>query len=160
MKKRIEFPLFELILLIIVLLTLIIFALPKWTDIGTEARIKALNATALNIGSANRLLYSRSVIKNTNKNALQDSNILGEEEAGAYLVYGELRANESDLGLFLDGDFIDYEGTKNEGEIRLYLGGYKNNRCHIIYYQAQQITDVDGQTSIKKAHSRVKSTGC
>lgn len=159
MKKRIEFPLVELLVVIILLFAIAIFALPKFMDVGTEARIKALNTTALNLGSVNRLLYSRAVIKGVQNKALQTTDIFGEKDAGAYLVYGELRAHPSDLKRFTDSGLIDYVATKQQGKIRLYLDHYQNDACYIDYYQAQQVIE-EGQQRIQKAHYKVKSTGC
>ncbi|WP_022941491.1 hypothetical protein [Psychromonas hadalis] len=160
MKKRIEFPLLELILIIILLFTLAIFALPKVMDVGSEARIKTLNATALNLGSVNRLLYSRAVIKNVQNNVLQSTNILGKKEAGAYLVYGELRAQQNDLQLFLESTLFEYSEAKPQGRIHLYLGSYKNEACYINYQQARKIITEDGLNHIQRARYRIKSTGC
>ncbi|PKG39196.1 hypothetical protein [Psychromonas sp. Urea-02u-13] len=160
MRKRIEFPLFELMTIIILLFLLVLVALPKFMDIGSEARIKALNAIALNLGSVNRLLYSRAVIKNVQQNTLQSTDILGGEDVGAYLVYGELRAQKEDLKQYIGNNLIDYELEKKENNIRIYFINYKNERCYIDYNQAHQVTSPDGEKVIKKAHSRIKSTGC
>ena len=159
-RKRIEFPLFELILIIILLFVLVFFGVPKFMDVGSEARIKTLNAIALNISSVNRLLYSRSVIKNVQHNNLQSTDILGKEDAGAYLVYGELRAQEEDLKQFIDNGLMTYVQGNNLHHIRLYLNNYNNERCYIDYYQAHHINALQGQGSLKRAYSRIKSTGC
>jgi Tfp pilus assembly protein FimT len=159
-RKRIEFPLFELMIVIILLFILAFVGLPKFMDVGSEARIKALNAIALNLSSVNRLLYSRAVIKNVQQNALQSTDILGGEDVGAYLVYGELRARQDDLKQYIGNNLIDYELEKKENNIRVYFINYKNERCYIDYSQAHQVTSADGEKLIKKARSRIKSTGC
>ena len=160
MKKRIEFPLVEFLLLLILLFVLAIFALPKFLDVGSEARIQALNATALNIGSVNRLLYSRAVINNVQNSALQSTDVLGANEAGAHLVYGELRAQQADLEQYINNILIAYEQPGTAGELRLFFDNYKSEACYITYYQASLETDLVGKSSIKKAFYRVKSTGC
>lgn len=159
-KKRIEFPLFELMMIIILLGTLAIFALPKYISISVEARVQTLNATILSLSSANRLLYSRAMIKGVEVNDLQSTDILGEEEQGAYLVYGELRAQKEDLKKFLDGDLIDYSETGQPGVIRLQLRFYKSEACYIDYHQAKPIKLSNEQTVIQKASYKIKSTGC
>ncbi|MCP4324613.1 MAG: hypothetical protein GY951_00715 [Psychromonas sp.] len=160
MKKRIEFPLVEFLLLIILLFVLVIFAMPKFLDVGSGARIEALNATALNISSVNRMLYSRAAIKNVQNSALQSTDVFGADEAGAYLVYGELRAQQADLELYISNVLIGYESTGRAGELRLFFENYKSEACYIIYYQPSLYTDLSGNFSIKKAFYRVKSTGC
>ncbi|GLS90421.1 hypothetical protein GCM10007916_14880 [Psychromonas marina] len=160
MKKRIEYPLFEYVVIIILLFVVAIFALPKFIDVGIEARIKALNATVLSISSVNRMLYSRALIKGVQENALQTTDILGEKDAGAYLIYGELRAQEKDLQRFLDSDLIEYAPTNKEGVIRLYLDRFKNDACYLDYQQAAQKMMPNGRVAIQKATYRVKSTGC
>lgn len=159
MKKRIEFPLVEVLVILILLFVLAIFALPKFMDVGTEARIKTLNMTALSLGSINRLLYSRAVIKGVQNNELQSTDILGEKDAGAYLVYGELRAQVEDLKRFADSGLIEYVPSKQPGKVRLYLDRYKNNGCYIDYQQAQKFT-IGGQVTFQRATYKVKSTGC
>lgn len=160
MRKRIEFPLFELMLVVILLFFIVIFAFPKYMDVGSEARIKTLNAIALNIDAVNRLLYSRSLIKNVQRNTLQSTDVLGEKDAGAYLVYGELRSQKNDLKKFIDNELISFVQGNNLQSIRLYLSNYKNERCYIDYYQVYQVDALDKHSSIKRAYSRIKSTGC
>jgi len=159
-KKRIEYPLFEFVVIIILLFVLAIFALPKFIDVGIEARIKALNTTVLSISSVNRMLYSRALIKGVEDNELQKTDILSETDAGAYLIYGELRAQEKDLKRFLDSDFIEYAQTDKPGVIRLYLDRFKNDACYLDYQQATTKMLANGRIAIQKATYRVKSTGC
>jgi len=159
-KKRIEFPLLELMLIIILLSVFVIFSFPKFVRVGVEARIEALNTTVMSLKSVNRLLYSRSLIKGVHENSLQETKTLGKKDAGAYLVYGELRAQESDLKRFLDSDFIEYSVTKTPGNIRLYLDGEKNDACYVNYQQAKQLKRLDGQTIIQKATYEIKNIGC
>jgi Tfp pilus assembly protein FimT len=159
-KKRIEFPLFELIVVIILLFVLAVFALPKFWDVGREARIKTLNAVALNLGTVNRLLYSRAVIKNVQNMALQSTDVLGGEETGVYLVYGELRAQPSDLKKYVTSPLITFSQMTKSGEVRFFLENYKNDACYISYREASLITDSDYKPSIKRAYYRIKSTGC
>jgi len=159
-KKRIEFPLLELLLLIILLFVLAVFAIPKLLDVGSEARIKALNAVALNISSVNRMLYSRAVIKSVQNTPLQGTDVLGEKEAGAHLVYGELRAQQEDLEQYIGNVLFSYETTGKAGEVRLFFDNYKSEACYIVYQQASLIANPVGQDSIQKAFSRIKSIGC
>lgn len=159
-KKPTEYPLFEFVVILILLFVFAIFALPKFTDVGIEARIKALNATVLSISSVNRMLYSRALIKGVEENVLQTTDIFGDKEAGAYLIYGELRAQEEDLKRFLEGEFLEYEETSGQGVIRLYLDHFKNDACYVDYQQAIQKIMPNGQLGIQKATYRVKSTGC
>jgi len=159
LKKRIEFPIVELLVIIILLFVLVIFGLPKMLDVGSEARIKTLNATALNISAVNRLLYSRAVINGIQKYDLQNTDILGKD-AGVHLVYGELQANEDDLSHYIDSTLFKYSPSEKEGEIRLYFINYQNESCYITYSQAQQILTADGQASIQNATVKIKRTGC
>jgi len=159
-KKRIEFPLLELMLIIILLSVLVIFSFPKFVQVGIEARIEALNTTVMNLQSVNRLLYSRALIKGFQNNSLQATEALGEKDAGAYLVYGELRANEADLKRFLESDFIEYATINKMGVIRLYLDSKKNDACYVDYQQAKQEKTLDGQMIIQKASYEIKDTGC
>lgn len=160
MKKRIEFPLLELTLIIILFSMLALVAIPKWMDIGTEARIQTLNTVAVNLSSVNRMLYGLSVIKSVQNNALQSTDTLGKDNTGAYLVYGELRAQADDLKLFMDNIFIDYSETNHPGEVRLYLNNYKNEACYINYQQADKVITANGQSSVQQARYRINSKGC
>jgi Tfp pilus assembly protein FimT len=159
-KKRIQFPLFEVMMIVIMFSIMAILALPKFVDVGIEARIKTLNGVALNISSVNRLLYSRALIKGVQNKPLQATDILGEKDAGAYLVYGELRAQEDDLKLFLDNDVIQYSQTNKQGEIRLFLDSFENDKCYLDYYQAKEKLMPNGQTAIVKASYKIKRSGC
>ena len=159
LKKRIEFPIFELLAILILLFALVIFGLPKMMDVGTEARIKTLNATALNILAINRLLYSRAIINGIQKHDLQSTDILGKD-AGAHLVYGELQAHENDLSHYIDSTLFKYSLTQKQGEIRLYFINYQNEFCYITYSQAKQTLTTNGQVSIQPATVKIKSTGC
>jgi len=159
-KKRIEFPLFELMLIIILLSVLIMFAFPKYESIGREARIRALKATVLNLEVVNRLLYSRAMIKGVHQNALQTTLVLGESDPNAYLVYGELRATGADLKRFLESDLIVYGQVDTENNIRLYLDRFKNNACYVNYQQADQKKSASGQVFIQKATYQVIANGC
>jgi len=158
-KKRIEFPLLELMLIIILLSVLVIVSFPKFIRIGIEARIEALNTTVMNLESVNRLLYSRALIKGLHENALQETKALGAKSAGAYLVYGELRAQEADLKRFLDSDFIEYSLIKAPDSIRLYLDSEKNDACYVDYQQAKQQVR-NGKKIIQKATYKIKNIGC
>lgn len=160
MKKRIEFPLLELTLIIILFSMLALVAIPKWIDIGTEARIQTLSTIAVNLSSVNRMLYGRSVVKSVHNNALQATDILGEEDAGGYLVYGELRAQADDLKMFLNNSYISYSDTNHAGEVRLYLDNYKNEACYINYQQAKKVMKPDGQLFLQQARYRINSKGC
>lgn len=160
MKKRIEFPLFELMLIIILFLVLTIFAFPKFIGVGVEARIKALNATAFSLRSVNRILYSRALIKGVHNNALQTTEMLVEKDTGSYLVYGELRAQEHDIKQFLESDLTVYVKINRSGVVRLYLDNNQNNGCYIDYQQAQQRKLQNGQSIIQKATYTVNSFDC
>ena len=140
MKKRIEFPLFELTVIGILLFVLLIFALPKFMDIGREARIKTLYTVAQNLDAVNRLMYSRAVIKHVQNIALQHSSTLGGEEV--YLVYGELRAQQSDLINVAISPLIYFEKTDQSGEIRFYLKNYKNEGCYTRYHSRCKVQQV------------------
>jgi len=159
MKKRIEFPLVELMLIIMLLSVLVIFSIPKFIEVGVEARIEALHTTVMNLRSVNRLLYSRASIKGVQDSALQETGTLSEKDAGAYLVYGELRAQKKDLQRFLESDFIEYVIIDRAGTIRLYLDGEKNNACYVDYQQAKQQV-AGGRTIIQKATYEIKNIGC
>lgn len=160
LKKRIEFPMVELILVLILLSVLAVFALPKMMDIGTEARIKTLNATALNISAINRLLYSRALINGIEHHAQQSTDILGEKDTGVNLVYGELRATEHDLSQYIESTLFTYSSTNKSGEVRLYFIHYHHKSCYISYRQAQKKTTIDGQTLLQNATTKITSTGC
>tara|TARA_R110001583_G_scaffold51161_2_gene159700 strand:+ start:23404 stop:23895 length:492 start_codon:yes stop_codon:yes gene_type:complete len=162
-KKRIEFPLFELTAISILLSVLLIFALPKFVDVGREARIKTLNAVAQNLDAVNRLMYSRAVIKNVQNVPLQHSAVLGGEDADVYLVYGELRAEQNDLSNIGISPLISFEKTNQSEEIRLYLKNYQNEGCYINYHQASLVDDVNTPTvspAIKKAHYDIQHVDC
>lgn len=160
MRKRIHYPLFEFMAIVIFLFLLAVFAIPKFVEVGIEARIRALHSTALNLEAVNRLLYSRAVIKGVHKNALQDTEVFGSDNAGAFLVYGELRAEKKDLQHFLDSNSIQYYKGDSLGGIRLYLDRHKSSGCYIYYHQAVRKKLENGRTSIKKAIYRVRSVGC
>lgn len=177
MKKRIEFPLFELVLILILLSVLSIVAIPRFIGVGVEARVRALNATVLNLTLVNRLLYSRALIKGVEDNALQSTAIFADNRNGdyfssaqsppppqdsieAYLVYGELRAQEADLQRYLESDLLVYGKHNRPGVIRLYLDIYENNSCYVDYQQAVLKRLADGQHLIQKATYKVKSSGC
>jgi hypothetical protein len=128
--------------------------------VGIEARIRALDATVLNLKAINRLLYSRSLIAGIHNNALQATGVLDKNDTGAYLVYGELRAQKNDLQQFLENDSIGYSKTNRSEVLRLYLNHYKTDDCYIDYQQAQKKIMLDGKFAIQRARYTVKSVGC
>ncbi|MEI6898056.1 MAG: hypothetical protein V5786_11335 [Psychromonas sp.] len=160
MEKRIEFPLFELTVIIVLLLVLVVFSFPKFIEVGIEARIRALHATVLNLKAVNRLLYSRTLIAGREKSILQDAGFLDESDDGTYLVYGELRAQKNDVRHFLESDSLAYSKTKNTEILRLYLDQYKTPDCYIDYQQATGKVMLDGKYAIQRASYTVKTTGC
>lgn len=161
MKKRIEFPLFEMTVIGILLFVLLTFALPKFVDVGREARIKTLNAVAMNIDSVNRLMYSRAIIKNLQHIALQHSDVLGGDQANVNLAYGEIAAEQSDLINVVSSTLITFEKTQQPGEIRLYLKNHRNEGCYINYQQARTLQDSNTSTPmIKKASYYIQTDDC
>lgn len=160
MKKRIQFPLFELMLILILLFVLAIFALPKFVDVGVEARISSLNTMAKNLNAINGLLYNRAMINGVQNNALQSTDVLGGNDVGAYLVFGELRAQETDLKRYLDSEYVVYDKGDSDGGIRLYLDSYKDSGCFLYYHQAILKEAGTAQAVIQKATYKVRSVGC
>jgi MSHA pilin protein MshA len=162
-KKRIEFPLFELVVIGILLFVVLIVALPKFIDVSREARIKTLNAVVQNLEAVNRLMYSRAVIKNVQNVALQHSDVLGGEVINVYLVYGELRAEPVDLMNVTISPLIILEKTKQPGEVRFYLKNYQKEGCYIDYQQAYLINNLRPDSVspiINRAQYHVNSINC
>ena len=77
MKKRSEsgFTLIELVMVIVILGILSAFALPRFADLGTEARISSLQGAYGAVKSASSIAHSDFVINQNNPTILEGTSI-------------------------------------------------------------------------------------
>jgi MSHA pilin protein MshA len=136
MRKQAGFTLIELVMVIVILGILSAVALPKFVDLGSDARKSAMKAVEGSMRSANSIIYAKAAVGNllTGTTALPvNVSISGTNVPTAY-GYASSAANLK-LAMDLGTDFDT--GTANE--VR-HSGAPTPANCKITYTPATSAT--------------------
>ena len=127
MKKQAGFTLIELVMVIVILGVLSAVALPKFVDLGKDARTAAIKAVEGSMRSANAIVYAKAAVANQ-MGAIGTVTISGTAVATVYgfAKDGAELKNAMDLGT----DF-----TASTTDI-LHAGATDTTKCKIVYTPA------------------------
>ena len=140
-KRQAGFTLIELVIVIVILGILAAAALPRFTDLSTEARTSAINGLAGSIRSAASIGKATQLAK-----GLNSSDTVTLEGVAILMVNGYPTATNISLALT---DITGFTSTAGGNSVTLALGGRAN--CQVNY------RDATGTTGFVVT---VTSTGC
>ncbi|WP_299568635.1 type II secretion system protein [uncultured Shewanella sp.] len=149
MQRSNGFTLIELVVVIIILGILSVVAAPKFIDLKGDAHTATVEAMAGAIDSTNSLVYSKSAINGVEDERSIDAEAIGDEYAGATLVYGSMEAEYETLAMFVDGieDPTAWEVVDNtflNNSISVYPANHHSivdgGDCFVEYTNPQTIT--------------------
>ncbi len=149
------FTLIELVMVIVILGILSAFAIPRFADLGKEAREASLAGVAGAIKSAAAIAHAEQLVKGS---ALGDTVVL--DGSKITMVNGYPTANMSGIGVAAGIDqnkdfLIITQGERGGDILRLEL----QKDCHVDYTAAK--TDVDNTPPIRVSYGvNVVATGC
>ncbi|WP_394202983.1 type II secretion system protein [Shewanella waksmanii] len=152
MKQNQGFTLIELVVVIIVLGILAVTAAPKFINTQSDAYESSLEGMSGALLSANNLVYSKAAINGVEQVESIDASSIGDEYAGATLVFGKMQADETTLKMFVDGLedssawTLEPNGTIN---MRIHPAGHSTigagaGNCFVQY--SHQWSDFRGNT--------------
>ena len=152
MQRNKGFTLIELVVVIIILGILSVVAAPKFIDLKGDAHKATVEAMAGAIDSTNSLVYSKSAINGVEKEASIDAEAIGDEYAGATLIYGSMQSDETSLVMLVEGidDPSAWEMEKtNEVNMRIHPADHPTigdgpGNCFVQY--SHKWTDARGAT--------------
>jgi MSHA pilin protein MshA len=129
MKKQAGFTLIELVMVIVILGVLSAVALPKFVDLGKDARTAAIKAVEGSMRSANAIIYAKAAVGNQ-MGATGTVTISGTSVA---TVYG-FASTAATLASAMDLTATDFDTTV-AGEIQ-HKGGATPASCKVVYVPA------------------------
>ncbi|WP_074868557.1 pilus assembly FimT family protein [Atopomonas hussainii] len=129
-KQQSGFTLIELIMVIVILGILAAFALPRFADFGSQARIASINGLAGSLRSASAIAHSAQVAAGAAANAsvtLEGVNIT--------MVAGYPTANAAgiDEAAQVDGFAATAGGAAAGASITYTVQGYTGTNCQVVY---------------------------
>jgi len=128
MRKQTGFTLIELVMVIVILGILSAVALPKFVNLGTDARVAAMKAVEGSMRSANSIIYAKAAI--ANQMAVAGSVTINN--VAVTTRYGfALNVNELIKAMDLGPDF----NTATANQIR-HAGAPATATCRVTYVAA------------------------
>ena len=141
-KRQVGFTLIELVIVIVILGILAAAALPRFTDLSTEARTSAINGLAGSIRSAASIAHATQLAKGLNSSDTVSLEGVAIGMSNGYPTVATIVSTLTDISGFI-------AGTAVGNSVTLTLGG--RTGCQVNY------RDATGTTGFVVT---VTSTGC
>jgi len=131
MKKQAGFTLIELIMVIVILGVLSAFALPRFADLGGNARAASINGLAASIRAAANIAHAQSLADG----ATAAASVTLEGQAVTMANFYPT-ADAAGIGQAAQISLNDYTATAGTGTITYSIDGTTAGDCQIIYTAA------------------------
>ncbi|WP_417791788.1 pilin [Stutzerimonas xanthomarina] len=133
-RQQSGFTMIELIMVIVILGILAAFALPRFADLGSNARAAAIQGLAGSIKSASAIVHSAWLAEGSTVNSVT---VEGANVTTTTNGYALATAAGIEAAIDVDG----FTGTAGTGEIVFVPDNYTGTDCSVTYVEADPAAD-------------------
>ncbi|MCK7544287.1 type II secretion system GspH family protein [Marinobacter bryozoorum] len=131
-RKEKGFTLIELVMVIVILGILAAFALPRFADFGTDARVASISGAAGSVKSASAIAHSRWIADGS----VASQNVDLDGTTVTMSATGYPTADDAGIGEAAQLDIADYTITPGSGSATITIKGFTAdpaNECQFSY---------------------------